>query len=302
MNQLIKRILSSIIVISLFLCNCSFVKAISIDSETKDLEEFKEHYKQTSFYQYIPQNMEEFLLLPNDTVLDVFEGIIVTKDLLNEDMILDIDRVQLDDIYTSSSINVDQVHLYNTSEIISPNQLVMPDLGGSGDSIYVNLPTGTQSAIVTSKMEVVTEGQFYGETARIVTMYLSNRGMGDFAVRHMAANSKSIYQIYGSFFWDLAYIFKISQIIGETLDNALSVALSVSELGSVTITSQFANKFEEIYATKTNKCKIEIKPSSISITEWSTNYFSYLKEQTKNGVYVTSAYGCYSDDEYIFGD
>lgn len=254
MKKIFNCLLSIILLLSCVVTlNLNHIKAFD---DYQYLKEFKDNYRNTSYYQYTPQNMDEFNSLHEDEVLEVFEGIKVSKRILDENLILDIEKVTLDD-------------LVNEKE----SRQIVPIGGGGGNS--VSLPSGYHSAIVTEKNTYLS-GTNKGKSTYVVKMYLSHLALTDYLVQ---CNRKTTEQAI----INLVASSAVSMIIGSVpvFDDIFSAAMDAAELGNLVMDYQFYTKADELYFND-SKAIVTISNSSRSIVAWTSNTYSIRNVNTSS--------------------
>lgn len=106
------------------------------------MEEWKEKIGETAYFIYTPQTEEELLNLGDDEVIAVFEGVKVTKKLLNENLELDIDKITVNDFATNGLLPSFEINgPVDMNPTISPNAMLPNIVGTGGYDGYCNLPS-----------------------------------------------------------------------------------------------------------------------------------------------------------------
>ena len=271
MKKYLSFLLSMCLVVSCF-TNC--IKG----NFNKELETFKEWYRETSFYQYTPQNMSEFEAYEMDYVLDEFVGLKVSKRILDENLILDINKVTIDDF----------INAYDNSNASYPYQLVNPELGGGTG---LQLKSGYQNATVTVKKEYLT-GVKAGTTEYTVYMYLSNYSLKNYMLK---SGTKPIADMIKEIILEFGSQHIIATITGNVFGTALALALDIYDAAEM-IYNQYNINIGNNLANSNKKGIVQTSLTSRSITEWTSNTISY-QYVNNSDVKIQSEVAMYKDGE-----
>lgn len=166
-----KKLLLSAICFSFIICGLpTHIKAEEVPVTEEYLEEWKEKIGETAYFIYTPQTEEELLNLGDDEVIAVFEGVKVTKKLLNENLELDIDKITVNDFATNGLLPSFEINgPVDMNPTISPNAMLPNIVGTGGYDGYCNLPSWANGVIVSSTYQF-SDGSNMAE----VVFYLNN--------------------------------------------------------------------------------------------------------------------------------
>lgn len=276
--------------ISVLILAFTFIFSSSLNlfanEEPSYLESFKENYRATSYYEYVPKDLIGFNALDEDEVLDVFVGIKVTKRILDENFVLDIDKVTLDDLVVNENVSVYEPGI-STNAIIPNNPI--GGGGGSGFDSYRTLPTGYQNAAVTKRATVLS-GQYAGMTTYIVNLYLSNSSLMYYIEECLIGTSISNAALsLLAEFVVTTYIGTISGIAGA----AVTIALGVANIYNQIVNQSFYNQLVTIRRNG-QKAHVQITESSKSVTTWTSSTIGY-ENSTRNGLKIESEIVAYKN-------
>lgn len=205
--------------------------------------------------------MNEFLLLDMDTVLDEFEGIKVTKRLLNENLELDINKLNYEDIVMENSTV--SKFVTNPDNAVSPMAAIYPEVDGGWQDGTYTVGNGVTSVVVSSEYIALDESGYYFQSV----YYLSNDVISDF---YMDKNTTSSAKIIFEYL-----LTTILGLIPDVRSKALSYALSFVFTSSSVVNSNFWNNVRSL-ANGGKKAKVTVKKNSYSVTEWANrNYTIY---------------------------
>ena len=194
--------------------------------EEQIVEAYKQKYLDNScYYMYIPDDMNEFLLLDMDTVLDEFEGIKVTKRLLNENLELDINKLNYEDIVMENSTV--SKFVTNPDNAVSPMAAIYPEVDGGWQDGTYTVGNGVTSVVVSSEYIALDESGYYFQSV----YYLSNDVISDF---YMDKNTTSSAKIIFEYL-----LTTILGLIPDVRSKALSYALSFVFTSSSVVNSNF---------------------------------------------------------------
>ena len=175
---MLKKLLLSVICLSFIICGLpSHIKAEEAPVTEEYLEEWKEKIGESAYFIYTPQTEQELLNLGDDEVIAVFEGVKVTKKLLNENLELDIDKITVNDFATNGLLPSFEINgPIEMNPSITPNAVV-PDLGEGGSSYNgtYSLPSGVKGVIVSSIYQY-SDGSNLGQ----IVLYLNNAHLKEF--------------------------------------------------------------------------------------------------------------------------
>ena len=197
----------------------------------------------------------------------MFEGVKVTKKLLNENLELDINKITVDDFVTSEYLPSFEINgPVDTNPPASPNAVEFPEIEGGGYDGYCTLPSWANGAIVSSTYKYSD-----GSNLAQIVLYLNNSDL--------------------KVFRDELFNFK-DMAVGYIVDKAVSKLLGYipKALNSIlTYLSLFQDVFELIFMNQVmNMCnegkkgKVTISGSYRSIVEWTDNKF-YARNGSLNG-------------------
>lgn len=237
------------------------------------MEEWKEKIGETAYFIYTPQTEEELLNLGDDEVIAVFEGVKVTKKLLNENLELDIDKITVNDFATNGLLPSFEINgPVDMNPTIFPNAMLPNIVGTGGYDGYCNLPSWANGVIVSSTYQF-SDGSNMAE----VVFYLNNSDLKVY--RDDLINLKDM-------------------VIGYALDQIVSKLLGYlpTVLNSIFTYLSLYEDFCELYfmSQVSNMCdagkkgKITISGSYKSIVEWTDNKF-YARNGSLNGSIFKSA-------------
>lgn len=198
---MLKKLLLSVICLSFIICGLpSHIKAEEAPVTEEYLEEWKEKIGESAYFIYTPQTEQELLNLGDDEVIAVFEGVKVTKKLLNENLELDIDKITVNDFVSSEYLPSFEI---NGPEDIypptSPNAVEFPEIEGGGYDGYCTLPAWANGAIVSSTYQYSD-----GSNLAQVVFYLNNSDLKEF--------KKDLYNLK-----DMAFGFVADQFVSKLL-------------------------------------------------------------------------------------
>ena len=206
--------------------------------------------------------------LADDEIIEVFHCINVTKRLLNENMILDINKVTSNDIVKGSSLQRMTIFETDTANTLS--------------SIHDNA--------VVIKKGVVQQGlQYAGTTVYLTYMYLSNQGIVDFVMSDWTGSlgktlKETIYE------WALCTLLDVAT---QNYGTFLSLAISFLDDIKASKEMAFREQLCDLYYAG-DKAILCITPISRSCEEWKDNIF-YTENGSRSGMDITSEYNCYNN-------
>ena len=268
LKSLLLKILCCIFVFNL---STPLYASSQMNDENNYLESIKQKYLESySYYVYIPSNMNDFLILDDNVILDEFFGIKITKRLLNKNLELDINKVKYEDL-----VKLDDEDDFQNNNLSSTFQMVMPDIigGGSLNGTY-SLPYGVKSVVVSSYCENIDDSEDYYYRQE---HYLSNAAAAEFLKEEPTSSSfKSAYNLVMTF---LGLNTKNCSGLCATL---YSIIMGVN----LVISDNFYDKLEKI-VNSGNKAKISVRQSSYSVTTWTNDQY-YVKNGVEGSYYVTS--------------
>lgn len=222
-------------------------------------------------------------MLDENDVIEIFAGIKVTKKLLDENYVLDIDRVTMDDLVNSYNIESTSIQPY----YLVPN---IDDLGLSGYDVYAIIPNGYQSVSVTKKGTVLS-GTYAGETAYIVNLYLSNSALMYYIEECFIGDN--VTEAVSSFIIE----FTLTTVIGTfapVTSTGISLALGFLEIYNLTVNQSFRNQLVTLRRAG-SKAHVQISSVSKSVTEWTDTVYGY-ENSTRNGLKIESEVIAYKDE------
>ena len=269
-----KKLLLSAICFSFIICGLpTHIKAEEVPVTEEYIEEWNEIIGLTAFFIYTPQTEEELLNLGDDEVIAVFEGVKVTKKLLNENLELDIDKITVNDFATNGLLPSFEINgPVDMNPTISPNAMLPNIVGTGGYDGYCNLPSWANGVIVSSTYQF-SDGSNMAE----VVFYLNNSDLKVY--RDDLINLKDM-------------------VIGYALDQIVSKLLGYlpTVLNSIFTYLSLYEDFCELYfmSQVSNMCdagkkgKITRSGSYKIIVEWTDNKF-YARNGSLNGSIFKSA-------------
>lgn len=264
---MLKKVLLSL------LCLCFLANGLPLHTKATDvvtseyLESWKRTIGETAYFVYTPQSEEELLNLGEDEIIAVFEGLKVTKKLLNENLELDIDKITVNDFI------IDEIPLISdiiTGPIdisgISPCELVLPDIGGGSYNGTYTLPSIANGVIVTR-----TNSFSDGTNSAEIVHYLNNADFKTFKNRLSSAQS-----------WGNTWQ-SILGVLMTVVPPYITVTIGFITAVGALLEDSFINKVNDLYNSGSNiKAKITISGSYKSIVQWTDNKF-YARNETVNG-------------------
>ncbi|WP_273399613.1 hypothetical protein [Traorella massiliensis] len=266
---MLKKLLLSVICLSFIICGLpSHIKAEEAPVTEEYLEEWKEKIGESAYFIYTPQTEQELLNLGDDEVIAVFEGVKVTKKLLNENLELDIDKITVNDFATNGLLPSFEINgPIEMNPSITPNAVV-PDLGEGGSSYNgtYSLPSGVKGVIVSSIYQY-SDGSNIGQ----IVLYLNNDHLKEFKDELYDHPEDTT-----GFFLEHA----IEALLGF-IPGAYSTVLSFLSLYDDYCEMTFKNKVYDMYDAG-KKAKITVRGAYKSIVEWTDNKF-YARNGTLNG-------------------
>lgn len=252
--------------LALAMCLTLSTPALATENDPH-LEEVKKSYiDDHCFYQIT--DTDYLNSLADDEVIEVFHGINVTKNLLNENMILDINKVTSNDIVKGTPSQ--RITIFET------------DTANTLSSTYDN--------VVVIKKGVIQQGlQYAGTTSYVTYMYLSNQGIVDFVMSDWTGSlGKTLEETIHE--WDLCTLLDVA-----TQNFGTFLSLAIAFLDDIIASKEMAFR-EQLYdlyyaGDKTILC---ITPVSRSCEEWKDNIF-YTENGSRGGLDITSEYNCYNN-------
>ena len=268
------KFISILVCLSIFVFNTYSVSANENTHSNSKLSNIKENYIANScFYQVT--NKDYLDSLSDDEVIEVYQNIKITKKLLDQDLVLDINRVSYNDI------------CINETAIESPQN----DSRVFDTETRLSLSSSYNNVVVIKKATTNT-GPYVGPSVNLAYVYLSNKGIKDF----------------GYYSW--VYEYKFGNTISETVGNMIAgtavcyipsttfgaiftIMTGAASLGNIIMTNNFRTSLNNLYESG-KKAVVTITSTSQSCSEWSGNYF-YIENASRNGLDISSTYRCYRD-------
>lgn len=237
--------------------------AFAAEESNPYLDEIKRSYVEDHcFYQIT--DADYLNSLADDEVIETFHNINVTKKLLDENLILDIEKVTENDVVSECSPQVFDTETRHT-------------LSSSYDNVVV------------VKKAVEQSGQFAGATAYLTYMYLSHQGIVDFVMEDWSGSlGKSLNQTVAA--WALCTAVGLaSPGFGAFLSLAVGALDNIAASGE----GAFTSSLEEIYYDG-DKAIVTMTTVSRSCAKWTDRYF-YTEDGSRSGLTITSEYSCYNN-------
>lgn len=278
MKKLYKQLFSILLCLPLLLTSFSitYAKENSYSNEKNFyLDDIKQEYIDNyCFYQVT--DTDYLNSLTDNDIIEVYQNIKVTKKLLNEDMILDIDKVTASDIVSDP-----QMSTYSSP--ISP-QVFDTETRCTLSSSYDN--------VVVLKEAVAASGPYAGTSVYIANIYLSNTGIKDFGYYSWVYEYKfgsSLKDTVNNMIAGTAVCF----IPSKTFGVVFTIVTGAASLGNIIMTNNFRTNLNNLYEAG-NKAVVTITSTSQSCSKWSDRYF-YIENASRNGLNITSTYRPYAD-------
>lgn len=263
---MVKKMLS--LLLALTMCLSLSLPSFAAENDSY-LQEIKQSYVDNCcFYQITDTDYLDSLA--DDEIIEVFQNINVTKKLLDENLVLDIDKVTEDDIVPVQSTQNARVFDTETRHTLS--------------SSYDNV-------VVIKKCVAQAGTQFAGTTVYLTFAYLSNEGIADFIINDWA-NELSL----GQTLLEAIADWVVGTVVGAAglpFDVALAIVTGGANLGSVSMESSFRTALKAIYDNG-GRAILTMSTVSRSCAKWSDRYF-YTENASRNGLDITSTYSTYSD-------
>lgn len=269
-----KKLLLSAICFSFIICGLpTHIKAEEVPVTEEYLEEWKEKIGETAYFIYTPQTEEELLNLGDDEVIAVFEGVKVTKKLLNENLELDIDKITVNDFATNGLLPSFEINgPVDMNPTISPNAMLPNIVGTGGYDGYCNLPSWANGVIVSSTYQF-SDGSNMAE----VVFYLNNSDL-------------TILKNHLYSFDDIALGYVIDEFVTVVLGfipTPITQIITYLQLFQQIIETIFVGQITDMCVSG-KKGKVTISGDYKSIVEWTDNKF-YARNGSLNGSIFKSA-------------
>lgn len=252
--------------LALAMCLSLAAPAFAVENDPY-LEEIKRSYVEDHcFYQITDGDYLDSLA--DDEIIETFHNINVTKKLLDENMILDINKVTKNDVVPEYSPQNAQVFDTETRHTLS--------------SSYDN--------VVVIKKGVVQKGlQYEGTTAYLTYMYMSNQGIVDFVMGDWSGSlGKSLQQTVAE--WAVCTAVGLAS---AGFGAFLSLAIGVLDNVNAGKESAFREALTDIYYDG-GKAIVTMSTASRSCEKWTDSYF-YTEDGSRGGLDITSEYSCYNN-------
>ena len=262
-----KKFLSMLL--ALVMCLTLIAPAWAAEESNLYLKEIKHNYVENHcFYQITDANYLD--LLADDEIIEVFHNINVTKKLLDDNMVLDIDKVTESDLAAENLSPEIQPHYVEGKHILNIR--------------YDN--------VVVIKKATVQKGlQYAGTSTYITSMYLSNQGIVDFVMEDW---SSSLGKPFGAVVAEWA----LCTVVGtESPGFGAFLSLAIGYLDSVNASKEsiFRNELKERYYNG-ERVVVTMTAVSRSCENWPDRCF-YTEDGSRNGLDITSEYSCYNNKE-----
>lgn len=266
---MLKKILLSVLCFSFIGCAIpSQVKAEENTVTEEYLYEWKENIGKNAYFIYTPRSEHELLNLGEEDVIAIFEGVKVTKKLLNNNLELDIDKITVNDFVDQNYIpSFESSEMVNFKSEITPYAMQLPDIGVGAYNGTYTVPSYADSVIVTRT------NQFSdGTNSAEVVHYLSNSDFKIFVNKISVPTEVS---------WRNTW-YGILGIILVVLPQYLGLTIDVLAVAGDHLEEAFQNKIVTLNNTSGVKAKITINGSYKSVVQWTDNKF-YARNESLNG-------------------
>lgn len=245
------------------------VPAFAAESETY-LDAVKRSYEENfCFYQVTDKEYLE--TLTDDDVIETFYGINVTKKLLDEDLVLDINKVTEDDLAPECS----------------------PQSARALDTEVRHTLSSSYDNVVVIKRGTIQQGlQYAGTTVYLTYAYLSNEGIADFIINDWV-NELSV----GEALEGAVAEWIVGTVVGAPgllYSAAFAIVVGIGNLGAVKAEQKFRISLKDIYDAG-EKAVVTMSTASRSCVKWSDRYF-YTENASRGGMDIVSTYSTYAND------
>lgn len=222
------------------------------------------------FYQVTDADYLESLT--DDDVIEIFHNIRITKRMLTDDLILDINKVTESDIVSETRTlgTASVMRVFPTEERLTLS------------SEYDNVTVIKEAVDNTTGYQPITVYQ--------TILYLSNEGIDNFIVDSWVGNlGQTIQTAFGNMVAGLTMCF----VKSKTFNVLFSLITGAGQLGQVSLDYKFKSALADIYRDG-GRAVVSITSTSQSCSVWSDRYF-YIENAYRNGLDISSAYRCYTN-------
>lgn len=254
--------------LALVMCLTLAAPAWAAENESY-LDAVKRSYKEDfCFYQITD---EEYLeTLADNDIIETFHGINVTKKLLDENLVLDINKVTKHDLAPECSAQ--SVGVFDTEE--------RHTLSSSYDNVVVIKKGTVQQGL-----------QYAGTSVYLTYAYLSNDGIADFIINDWV-NELSV----GEALESAVAEWIVGTVVGAPgllYSAAFAIVVGAGNLGSIKAEKTFRTGLKDIYDAG-EKAIVTMSAASRSCEKWSDRYF-YTEDGSRGGFDIVSTYSTYSN-------
>lgn len=271
-----KKLVSILCAVALLVSALPAASAAEISTCTTEdkslLNEVRQSYLDNHcFYQVTDADYLESLT--DDDVIEIFHNIRITKRMLTDELILDINKVTESDIVfeTRTLGTASVMRVFPTEERLT--------LGSEYDNVTV-IKKGIDS---TTGYQPITVYQ--------TILYLSNKGIDNFIVDSWVGNlGQTVQNAFSSMIAGLTMCF----VPSTTFNVLFSLVTGAGQLGQVSLDYKFKSALADIYRDG-GRAVVSLTSTSQSCSAWTDRYF-YIENAYRSGLDISSAYRCYTNE------